>query len=174
MESQTKRQRVSMLASSLFSCKNDECRQVSGATTKTSKDGLYRVNVQCISCNQSWVVCIACQRRFNGTKVYLANRHFDEAHSTNSPILSKVSTNASSVAFSSESNFEESDSNVIIKQCLRESSMEVKSRSFFKTRQFRYHMLYKIWLLKHFLNLQHLQCYPIYLKPHSTYDWPTY
>ena len=134
MEPQTKRQRVLKLASSLFSCKNDECRQVCGVTTKTSKDGLYRMNVQCISCNQSWVVCISCQRRFNGTKVYLANRHFDEAHSTNSQSLSKLSTDASSVAFSSESNFEESDSNVIIKQCLKESSMEVKSRLFFQNK----------------------------------------
>ena len=83
MDKGDKRSRPNPVASSLFSCNNKECRNRYGGPTNHSQVDSNRVDVKCLSCNNSWVVCITCRRRFNSSrKISLANKHFDEVHTS--------------------------------------------------------------------------------------------
>ena len=53
-----------------------------------------------MSCNSSWVVCITYQRRFNSSKMYLANKHFEEERN-NSKCSISVGTNEADFSLSS-------------------------------------------------------------------------
>ena len=130
MNHTNKRPRISQIASSLFTCKNVLCKKVTGKTTTHTQEDCNRVNVKCITCDQAWVVCISCQRRFNATKIYLAKKHFEEVHSVNNQKASDASVTSAN-NFSSEVTTTSHDSYSIIEQCLNESSMELNSRQFF-------------------------------------------
>ena len=130
MNQPSKRARCTPVVSSLFSCRSEKCRKSMGGITKHSQEDSNRVNVKCISCDAAWVVCISCQRRFNSTKMYLANKHFDDVHSKNT-FDASVTTD---IDFSSERSVDSQDSSKIIEQCLNESSMALNSRQFFQNK----------------------------------------
>ena len=130
MDQTNKRPRIFQTASSLFTCKNVLCKKSTGKTTTHTQEDCNRVNVKCITCDQAWVVCISCQRRFNATKIYLTKKHFEEVHSINNKISSDASV-TSAINFSSEVTTTSHNSYSIIEQYLNESSMELNSRQFF-------------------------------------------
>ena len=131
MEFKNKKPRLTPVVSPLFTCKTIKCRDSSAVTTIQCKEDEHRVNVRCISCNQFWVVCVSCTRRFEDRKIYLANQHFDLVHSSNSNMESNGRT-SSGVDDTEQFTIDPQNQSQIIQFCLSESSMTLNSRNFFQ------------------------------------------
>ena len=143
MDPKNKKPRLTPVASSLFTCKSVKCRNISGVTTIPSQEDEHRVNVRCVSCDQFWVICVSCSKRFHASKMYLANKHFDEVHTSKNNMESNALT-SSGIDFSEQSTIDSHDENQIIQFCLSESSMTLNSRNFFKKKQYLYLMQFRI------------------------------
>ena len=133
MNETNKKARCTPIVSSLFSCRSEKCKKLPGGTTTHALEDENCVSVSCTFCYQAWVVCIACQRRFNANKMYLANKHFDEVHNSERKVTSNASV-STDIDFSMEptNTNEYPDINEIVDLCLSESSMELTSRNFFQ------------------------------------------
>ena len=120
MDKSNKRFRPNPVASSLFSCTNKQCpNRYVGSTNHLQVDS-NRVDMKCLSCNSSWVVCVTCKRRFSSKRtISYANKHFDEVHT--STVLTPCNVSNNSVH----------DTNDIVEQCLSTSSLPPKSQEFF-------------------------------------------
>lgn len=123
MEQSNKRTRKNApTASSLFFCCNNQCRGSTNHNQITS----HRVEVKCTSCNDYWIVCITCKRKFKSSKVSLAKKHFDEMHSSNTQENYDLSIHANDNMTSTDL--------VIINACLASSSLPSKSQIFFRNK----------------------------------------
>ena len=135
MDGGNKRSKPNPIASSFFSCNNKKCHnRFDGSTHHTQVDS-NRINLKCIACNNSWVVCITYKRRFNSSrKLYLANKHFDEEHTLTAPanciVCNADTTNANFSTFDASSNSIQNTNN-IVQQCLSTTSLPTKSQQFF-------------------------------------------
>ena len=143
MDPKNKKPRLTPVVSPLFTCKRIKCRDASTVTTIQSKEDEHRVNVRCISCNQFWVVCVSCTRRFDATKMYLANQHFDEVHRSNSNMESNA-LSSSGIDFTEQYTIDPQNQSQIIQFCLSESSMTLNSRNFFQKKQYLFLMQFRI------------------------------
>ena len=126
------------IASSLLSCHNRQCQNNQGHKTKPNQITSHRVDVKCLSCQKFWIVCITCKRKFTSSKISLANKHFEENHSSQEFNLGENNIASTTYSVTSNMNLQ------VINACLSASSLPSKSQFFFETKLHHCLMLYRI------------------------------
>ena len=105
-----------------FSCRNIRCL----GDTKQNPITSHRVDIQCLSCRDYWIVCITCNLRFNKSKISVAKKHFDSKHSSNTTAITNLSR---------YKNDNVTSPNLpVVRKCLELSSLPSNSKNFFENK----------------------------------------
>ena len=93
------------LSASLCKCSNYRCPSIQSKTNQQpniTKHNCYQHTLQCPTCNEVWIICLPCKKRFSSNHVQKSRQHFSTMHHTilrednisSSYISSGISTSA--------------------------------------------------------------------------------
>ena len=73
------------LAASLCKCSNKRCPTIQNNINQQpniTKHNHYQHTLQCPTCNEVWIICLPCKKRFSSNHVQKSKLHFSATHNT--------------------------------------------------------------------------------------------
>ena len=71
------------LPASLCKCSNKRCPTIQHSTSQQpniTKQNHYQHTLQCLTCNEVWIICVPCKKRFSFNQVQKYKIHFNTTH----------------------------------------------------------------------------------------------